>query len=55
MVMCWQNGKVLEAYAPGIQGNSATTTMTNPATAIAPLPVPSLMTLGSSQLFKGQR
>lgn len=48
MAMCWQNGAVLEAYAPGIQGNTATATRPQAELAIAHLPVSSAMTLALS-------
>jgi hypothetical protein len=47
MTMCWQNGAVLEAYAPGIQGNPAVATRSQPVLA-ARLTGPSVTTLALS-------
>ncbi|TRU21871.1 MAG: hypothetical protein EWV80_15215 [Microcystis aeruginosa Ma_QC_B_20070730_S2] len=44
IAMCWQNGAVLEAYAPGIQGNTAA--------AMPPQPQPAIAHWSLSSVFK---
>ncbi|MCA2723704.1 MAG: hypothetical protein IM333_13435 [Microcystis sp. M048S1] len=59
IAMCWQNGAVLEAYAPGIQGNTAAATPSQPKSASAHWPWSSLLTVAlspqeSRKLLSGQ-
>lgn len=49
IAMCWQNGAVLEAYAPGIQGK-ATAAKPQPTLEIPLLPVSSVMALAPKTL-----
>jgi len=58
IAMCWQNGAVLEAYAPGIQGQ-ATAAKPQPTLEITLLTVSSVMasapnTLVRRKLLSGQ-
>ena len=48
IAMCWQNGAVLEAYAPGIQGNTAIHLPVSSVVTVA------LRTLAPTRLVSGQ-
>lgn len=50
MAMCWQNGAVLEAYAPGIQGNTTAAARPQPELATALPPLSSMAVLALSTL-----